>query len=55
VVTDRADPKACPHRRAQLERAWMLEGIASGLQAGDRRVPVLRAIAMRHRERRFLP
>ncbi len=28
----------------------MLEGIAHGLPAGDRRIAVLRAVAMRHRE-----
>jgi len=50
VVTDRADPKLAHIDGLNLSRAWMLEGIAKGLKAGDRRVPVLRAIAMRHRE-----
>ncbi len=50
VVTDRADPKLAHIDGLNLSRAWMLEGIADGLKADDRRVPVLRAIAMRHRE-----
>jgi len=33
-----------------LSRAWMLEGIAHGLKAGDRRIPVLAATAQRHRD-----
>ena len=33
-----------------LSRAWMLEGIAHGLRADDHRVPVLLAIAARHRD-----
>jgi len=47
---DRADPKLAHIDGLNLSRAWMLEGIASGLQAGDRRVPGAAAIAMRHRE-----
>jgi len=50
VVTDRADPKLAHIDGLNLSRAWMLEGIAAGLKAADRRVPVLRAMAMRHRE-----
>ena len=49
VVTDRADPKLAHIDGLNLSRAWMLEGIAHGLEAGDRRVPVLHAIAMQHR------
>jgi hypothetical protein len=49
VVTDRADPKLAHIDGLNLSRAWMLEGIAHGLQAGDRRVPVLLAIALQHR------
>lgn len=50
VVTDRADPKLAHIDGLNLSRAWMLEGIAHGLEPGDRRVPVLLAIAKRHRE-----
>jgi len=50
VVTDRADPKLAHIDGLNLSRAWMLEGIAQGLEAGDRRVPVLRALAARHRQ-----
>jgi hypothetical protein len=50
VVTDRADPKLAHIDGLNLSRAWMLEGIADGLKADDRRAPVLRAIARRHRE-----
>ncbi len=50
VVTDRADPKLAHIDGLNLSRAWMLEGIAHGLAAGDRRVPVLRALAARHRQ-----
>jgi hypothetical protein len=50
VVTDRADPKLAHIDGLNLSRAWMLEGIAHGLKPGDRRVPVLLAIAKRHRE-----
>jgi hypothetical protein len=50
VVTDRADPKLAHIDGLNLSRAWMLEGIAHGLEVGDRRIPVLRAIALQHRE-----
>ncbi len=49
VVTDRADPKLAHLDGLNLSRAWMLEGMAHGLPAGDRRVSVLREIAARHR------
>jgi hypothetical protein len=49
VVTDRADPKLAHIDGLNLSRAWMLEGIAHGLEAGDRRAPILLAIAMQHR------
>jgi hypothetical protein len=48
VVTDRADPKLAHIDGLNLSRAWMLEGIAQGLAAGDRRIPALRAAAQRH-------
>jgi hypothetical protein len=50
VVTDRADPKLAHIDGLNLSRSWMLEGIAHGLPQGDRRIPVLLAIAAQHRE-----
>ena len=50
VVTDRSDPKLAHIDGLNLSRAWMLEGIAHGLPAGDRRVAALMATARRHRE-----
>lgn len=50
VVTDRADPKLAHIDGLNLSRAWMLQGIAHGLPAGDRRIPALRAAAVRHQE-----
>ena len=50
MVIDRADPKLAHTDGLNLSRAWMLEGIAEGLPAHDRRVPVLRAAAQLHRE-----
>jgi len=48
VVTDRSDPKLAHIDGLNLSRAWMLEGIASGLDPQDRRVPVLRRTAKEH-------
>ena len=48
VVTDRADPKLAHVDGLNLSRAWMLEGIAHGLPAGDGRIAGLRAVAARH-------
>lgn len=50
VVTDRADPKLAHIDGLNLSRAWMLEGIAHGLERGDRRIEALRALATRHGE-----
>jgi hypothetical protein len=50
VVTDRADPKLAHIDGLNLSRAWMLEGIAASLPAGDARVEALRAAALAHRE-----
>jgi hypothetical protein len=50
VVTDPSDPKLAHLDGLNLSRAWMLEGIASGLPAGDPRLPALRALARAHRE-----
>ncbi|HMI37216.1 MAG TPA: DUF2891 domain-containing protein, partial [Steroidobacteraceae bacterium] len=48
VVTDRSDPKLAHIDGLNLSRAWMLEGIAHGLKAGDRRVAVLLKAAAQH-------
>ncbi|MGD0491957.1 MAG: DUF2891 domain-containing protein [Steroidobacteraceae bacterium] len=50
VVIDRADPKLAHTDGLNLSRAWMLEGIASGLPASDRRIPALQASAQLHRD-----
>ena len=50
VVTDRADPKLAHIDGLNLSRAWMLEGIAHGLPAGDPRRPALLAASREHRE-----
>jgi DUF2891 family protein len=49
VVTDPSDPKLAHLDGLNLSRAWMLEGIASGLPANDRRLASLRAVAAAHR------
>ena len=48
VVTDRSDPKLAHIDGLNLSRAWMLEGIAHGLPAGDPRIAALRSAARRH-------
>ncbi len=50
VVTDPSDPKLAHLDGLNLSRAWMLEGIASGLPADDPRLAALRASAAAHRE-----
>jgi len=50
VVTDRSDPKLAHIDGLNLSRAWMLEGIASGLPARDRRRAALLAAARTHAE-----
>jgi hypothetical protein len=50
VVSDRSDPKLAHTDGLNLSRAWMLEGIADGLPAGDRRVPALLAAGQMHRD-----
>ncbi len=47
--TDPSDPKLGHIDGLNLSRAWMLEGIASGLPANDRRLAALRASAAAHR------
>jgi hypothetical protein len=48
VVTDRTDGKLAHLDGLNLSRAWMLEGIASGLPAADPRRRALLAAAERH-------
>jgi hypothetical protein len=48
VVTDPTDPKLAHLDGLNLSRAWMLQGIASGLPKGDPRRPALLAAADRH-------
>lgn len=50
VVTDKSDGKLAHLDGLNLSRAWMLEGIARSLPAGDARLPALQAAARRHRE-----
>src|SRR5207248_3123726 len=50
AVTDPSDPRLAHLDGLNLSRAWMLEGIASGLPAGDPRLPSIRAAANAHRE-----
>jgi DUF2891 family protein len=50
IVTDPSDPKLAHLDGLNLSRAWMLEGIASGLPNSDPRVKELRAIAVKHRQ-----
>jgi DUF2891 family protein len=49
VVTDPSDGKLAHLDGLNLSRAWMLDGIASGLPAGDARLPALRAASDAHR------
>jgi hypothetical protein len=49
VVTDRRDPKLAHLDGLNLSRAWMLEGIASALDADDPRLAALLASAAAHR------
>ncbi len=51
VVTDRSDPKLAHLDGLNLSRAWMLEGIVSGLPPEDSRLTSLRAAAGEHRRR----
>ena len=48
VVTDPSDPKLAHLDGLNLSRAWMLDGIASGLPASDPRVKTLRAASKSH-------
>jgi hypothetical protein len=48
VVTDPSDPKLAHLDGLNLSRAWMLEGIASGLPRGDKRIASFNAAAKAH-------
>lgn len=48
IVTDKTDGKLAHLDGLNLSRAWMLEGIASGLPAGDSRIRALQAAADIH-------
>jgi hypothetical protein len=50
VVVDPSDPKLAHLDGLNLSRAWMLEGIASGLPKSDPRVAALSKIAAAHRD-----
>ena len=50
VVTDPSDPKLAHLDGLNLSRAWMLDGIVSGLPAKDARRASLQLAADRHRE-----
>jgi hypothetical protein len=50
IVIDREDPKLAHLDGLNLSRAWMLEGIASGLPDDDLRLPALLAAARAHRD-----
>jgi len=50
VVSDRSDGKLAHLDGLNLSRAWMLEGIVSGLQEDDRRRESLTVAAQAHRE-----
>jgi hypothetical protein len=45
IVTDRSDPKLAHIDGLNLSRAWMLEGIASGLPPSDKRTAALKFAA----------
>jgi len=50
VVTDPSDGRLAHLDGLNLSRAWMLEGIASGLPKGDPRLTTIRASAAAHRQ-----
>ena len=49
ISPDPSDPKLAHLDGLNLSRAWMLEGIVSGLPADDPRRPALMAVAEAHR------
>ncbi len=49
IVSDRSDPHLVHLDGLNLSRAWMLEGIASGLSETDNRISVIQNTALLHR------
>ena len=49
-VSDPADPKLAHLDGLNLSRAWMLDGIATGLSPDDQRLPSICAASLSHRE-----
>ena len=49
-VSDPADPKLAHLDGLNLSRAWMLDGIATGLSPDDQRLPSIYAAGLSHRE-----
>jgi hypothetical protein len=49
VSPDPSDPKLAHLDGLNLSRAWMLEGIAAGLPERDKRLPIIKATAEKHR------
>jgi len=49
VSPDPSDPKLAHLDGLNLSRAWMLEGIAAGLPIGDKRLPIIMAVANDHK------
>jgi len=49
ISPDPSDPKLAHLDGLNLSRAWMLEGIASGLPKQDKRLPIIMAAAKEHR------
>ncbi|MGB7147996.1 MAG: DUF2891 domain-containing protein [Terriglobales bacterium] len=49
VSPDPSDPKLAHLDGLNLSRAWMLEGVASGLPKSDKRLPVIMAAAAKHK------
>src|SRR5262249_26625559 len=49
VSPDRSDPKLAHLDGLNLSRAWMLDGIASGLEKRDARLAAIRSAAEEHR------
>jgi Protein of unknown function (DUF2891) len=49
VSPDPSDPRLAHLDGLNLSRAWMLEGIAAGLPAGDKRLPMIVSAAEEHR------
>ena len=50
VSPDRSDPKLAHLDGLNLSRAWMLEGIASGLPKDDKRLAAIASAAAAHRQ-----